>query len=128
MLSSLRWFHEREFKHFDLMDPTFLSFLDDVRDAYGWPITLTSDARTLAENDAASGSSPTSRHLVGEAVDMKYPPTAEHTWKLVAAVLDVARHYNRAIELELVHSARDQHVHLAFRPLGTTSKIIVAGD
>src|SRR5690348_10699290 len=100
--ATLRWFKASEFHHPEGMDYSYLVFLDNVRAAYGFPIVLTSDFRTPAENAAASGSSPTSLHLIGRAVDCVFPPTAAHVWDLVRAVQAVAG--TRACELELVAS------------------------
>lgn len=122
----LKFFRWEEFKHPELMDARFLVFLDDVRQEYGGKIILTSDARTPAENAAASGSSPKSRHLVGQAVDMKFPPTAHHLWALVAAIFKCQRAL--PIELEIVHGPADAHIHLAWLPAGQASKIEVALD
>jgi len=124
--ASLKFFKPTEWRHADLVSYAFAVYLDDVRREYGYPIVLTSDARTAAENAAASGHSPTSRHLYGEAVDTRFPPTSQHLWKLVHAVFKVAG--DRAIELELVNSTVDQHVHIAFLPLGQTSKLLVKAD
>ena len=126
--ASLTYFKASEFKHPELVSYAFAVFLDDVRRAYGYPIQITNDARTAAENQALlpHGASLTSRHLYGEAVDIRFPPTSQHLWKLVSAVFKVAG--DRAIELELVNSRLDQHVHIAFLPLGVTSKLLVKAD
>jgi len=124
---TLRWFQESEFKHPELMDSQFLVFLDDVRQAYGYPIELTSDGRTAAENAAAPNSSPTSLHLIGRAIDTHFPPTAQHLWALVQAVQTVAG--ARACELELVYP-NDPHVHIGLWPdaSGRTSVLILQQD
>jgi peptidase M15-like protein len=123
---TLKFFKWSEFKHPELFDYAFAVFIDQVRYEYGWPIVLTSDARTLAENNAASGHSVTSRHLVGQAVDMEFPPSSNHLWRLVEAVIKVAG--ERPIELELVNSAVDHHVHIAFLEPGRASKLLVKAD
>lgn len=125
-VKTLKWFKWAEFRHPELCDFQFLYFLDQVREEYGWPIRLTSDARTPEENVAASGHSETSRHLVGQAVDMEFPPTSNHLWRLAEAVFKVAG--ERVIELELVNSAVDQHVHIAFLQPGRASKLLVKAD
>jgi hypothetical protein len=68
----------------------------------------------------------TSRHLVGQAVDMEFPPSSNHLWRLVEAVIKVAG--ERPIELELVNSAVDHHVHIAFLEPGRASKLLVKAD
>jgi hypothetical protein len=123
--STLRFFKWSEFHHPELMDYSFCVFLDHVRYEYGWPIALTSDARTPTENKEAGGVT-SSRHLVGQAVDIVFPLDAQHVWKLVAAIFAVAG--ERPIELELVHSAIDKHVHVAFLEAGKASTLIVAAD
>jgi len=121
---TLKHFKWREWKHPELMDFAFTQFLDAVRTEYGFPIVLTSDARTPAENAAASGSSPSSRHLVGQAVDIRFPPTANHLWLLVHAVYSCQR--ASPIELELVHGPADSHVHIAWEVLGRASSLELA--
>src|SRR6266850_2086151 len=108
--STLRHFALTEFHHPDLVQNEAAVWLDDIRESCGFPLTITSDARTSEENAAASGSSPTSLHLQGRAFDLRYPGTPEEVWRLVEAVFVVSGH--RAVELELVHSATDSHVHI----------------
>lgn len=124
--STLRHFSLTEFHHPDLVQNEAAVWLDDIRESCGFPLTITSDARTQAENDAASGSSPTSLHLQGRAFDLRYPATDEQAWKLVDAVMLVSG--VRAVELELVHSAVDKHVHVALLPAGKASRLIVRAD
>src|SRR5438132_11143353 len=110
LTADTRYFKLSEFRHPELMDLDFVAWLNKVRAEYGFPLTLTSDARTPEENAAASGSSPTSRHLVGQAIDAEFPPTANHVWHLVQAVMTVADAH--PIELELVNGPSDRHIHL----------------
>lgn len=124
--STLHHFSFSEFKHPELIDDRCAVWLDDIREAAGFPFVITSDARTQAENDAASGSSPTSLHLQGRAFDLRYPKSAEEVWRLVDAVFLASG--DRPVELELVHSAQDQHIHLALLPAGKTSRLIVRAD
>lgn len=124
--STLHHFSLSEFRHPELVDNAAATWLDDIREAAGFVLTITSDARTQAENDAASGSSPTSLHLTGHAFDLRYPKTAEEVWRLVDAVFLASG--DRPVELELVHSAQDQHIHLALLPAGKTSRLIVRAD
>ena len=126
LTNDTRFFALKEFSHPELMDADFVDFLNAVRFEYGNPIKLTSDARTPAENAAASGSSPKSRHLVGQAVDMQFPPTANHLWRLVEAVVHCQR--TQPIELEIVHGPADAHIHLAWLAPGRASSLIVALD
>lgn len=124
--STLRHFALTEFAHHELVDNAAATWLDDIRELCGFPLIITSDARTQAENDAASGSSPTSLHLTGRAFDLRYPKSAEDVWKLVDAVYLASG--ERPVELELVHSAQDQHVHIALLPAGKASRLIVRAD
>lgn len=124
--STLRHFQLSEMRHPELVENAAAVWLDDIREYYDAPLTITSDARTAEENAAASGSSPTSLHLLGRAFDLRYPDTPEHVWELVAAVLVVSGH--RPVELELVHSATDQHVHLGLLAADRQSKLIIRAD
>lgn len=126
LTADTRYFALAEFKHPELMSADFVAWLNKVRAEYGFPIRLTSDARTPAENDAlkARGSSPSSRHLAGEAIDMAYPPTANHVWLLVEAVMKCQT--ARPIELELVPA--DGHIHIAWLQPGRASSLIIASD
>ena len=126
LVSDTTYFKLKEFRHPELMSIPFVMWLNSVRKEFGFPIKITSDGRTAAENAAASGSSPTSRHLLGEAVDIEFPPTANHLWLLVQAVMTCQA--TRPIELELVHSPADSHVHLAWLAPGRASALIVAAD
>ena len=122
--ATLKHFAWHEWHHPALVDFGFAQFLDAVRTEYGFPLILTSDARTPTENAAASGGSPTSRHLLGQAVDLRFPPTANHLWLLVAAIFHCQR--SQPIELELVHGPSDSHVHLAWHAMGRASSLEVA--
>lgn len=124
--STLRHFALTEFSHPTLVDNAAATWLDDIRELCGFPLTITSDARTHEENAAASGSSPTSLHLQGRAFDLRYPATAEQVWKLVDAVYLASG--ERPVELELVHSANDKHVHIALLAPGKVSHLIVRAD
>jgi hypothetical protein len=124
--SPLRWFAPSEFRHPELVQDVAAVWLDDIREYADFPLVLTSDARTAEENAAASGSSPTSLHLLGRAFDLQYPATAEHVWRLVEAVFVISG--SRPVELELVHSATDQHVHLGLLVEERESRLIVRAD
>ena len=132
----MRHFDQSEFKHPDKMDKTFLLFLDEVRERCGFPFVLTSDARTLEENSAASGSSPTSLHLLGRAVDFRIPDfvAGKKPWvefatlsKAIPAARD-SMPTKYAYELELVYSDKDHHVHLGLFPDDRADRLVVASD
>lgn len=124
--STLHHFALTEFRHPELVQNEAAVWLDDIREAAGFALTITSDARTQAENDAASGSSPTSLHLQGRAFDLRYPVTEEQTWKLVDAIFLASG--DRPVELELVHSAIDKHVHIALLAADRQSRLEVRAD
>lgn len=124
--STLKWFKLSEFRHPELVQNDAATWLDDIRESCGFPLVLTSDARTPEENAAASGSSPTSLHLTGRAFDLRYPKSAEDVWRFVDAVYLCSG--ERPVELELVNSAQDKHLHIALLASGKTSRLIVRAD
>lgn len=125
-VATLRYFRWEEFRHPDLLDYQLLVALDNIRSGYGFPLVITSDGRTPEENAAAVGSSPTSLHLSGRAVDFRYPPTAAHLWNLLRTITEVLR--GRAVELRLVSSTTDHHIHLGLLPDGQASRLAVATE
>ena len=124
--SDLRWFKESEFKHPERVQTDAARFLDAVRHDYGGILMLTSDARTPEENAAASGSSPTSWHLHGRAFDLQWIQNPEALWRFVDSVYLVAGEH--PVELELVNSRADQHIHLAYLPEGRLSRLLIRAD
>ena len=122
----MRWFRPREFRHPELVEAEAAHFLDAVRETYGAPLVLTSDARTPEENAAARGSSPTSLHLQGRAFDLQWIPDPEALWRLVDAVYLVAG--RNPIELELVNSVTDKHIHLGCLASGRVSRLLIRAD
>jgi len=110
--ASVKHFAAQEFKHPELVNADFLRWLDQVRDVAGVPFHLTSDARTPEENAAASGSSPTSLHLLGRAVDFALPEDVTARYHIVRAVFLCEVSAPGPIELELVHGPSDHHIHL----------------
>jgi hypothetical protein len=102
------------------MDYEFMVFLDGVRDAYGHPLTITSDARTVAEEEALPGHAEPSEsslhvadppHYWARAVDVPWITDAALRWQFVAAVVRVAN--GRGVELEFVPFGGNRHVHIA---------------
>lgn len=117
---TIRHFQASEFaRHLD-MDAEFMVFLDGVREQYGHPLMVTSDARTLEEEEALPGhADPASSSLhVAEpalgrwarAVDLSWITDGMQRWAFVAAVLRIAN--GRGVELELVPFGGNRHVHL----------------
>jgi hypothetical protein len=131
-LQRLTHFVPAEFNHPELVDNQAAVFLDQLRDAYGGPLTLTSDARTPQENAAAAGSSPTSLHLLGRAFDLRWPGNEEAAHRFLDAYY-LAKGWtppedDRATELELVYSAKDKHIHFGLYPTPRPSRLIIAAD
>ena len=113
----LRYFKLSEFKHPELVNETAAEMLDEIRSQYGRPLVLTDDARL--PTDKPPGYSPTSLHYKGQAFDLRSRDmSAEALWKLVTAVFNVAawvaRGAKEGVELEIVSSSTDHHVHIGF--------------
>lgn len=54
------------------MDPVFMEKLQELRDAFGQAITVTSGYRCKDHNKAIGGA-PRSQHLLGKAADITHP-------------------------------------------------------
>jgi hypothetical protein len=125
--SLLRHFAPTEFRHPELVDDSAAIWLDDIRQHFGAPLTLTSDARIPEENAVASGSSSTSLHLLGRAFDLRWLDDPDALWRFVDAVMLVSG--TRPVELELVNSAQDRHIHLGLYPNGSHhSRLLIRAD
>lgn len=86
---SLKHFDRSEFLHPDKMDREFLKLLDQLRQASGIAIRITSDYRTEEENESVDGH-PNSAHLRGLAVDCQPVPNDAHNrMLLVRTALDL---------------------------------------
>jgi uncharacterized protein YcbK (DUF882 family) len=83
----MKYFNEYEFNNFDKMDPKLLEMLDNLRETYGYPITLTSTYRSPQHPIEARKSSP-GEHTYGAAVDIACVG-GEATYKLVKAAIEV---------------------------------------
>lgn len=83
----MKYFEESEFSEFDKMDPVLLAMLDDLREAYGYPIKLTSTYRSPEHPIEAKKSKP-GEHAYGAAVDIACIG-GEATFKLVKAAIEV---------------------------------------
>lgn len=83
----MKYFKESEFSEFDKMDPALLAMLDNLREAYGYPIKLTSTYRSPEHPIEAKKSKP-GEHAYGAAVDIACVG-GEATFKLVKAAIDV---------------------------------------
>lgn len=71
-VDALRYFTWGEFKRPGLLYVPFLHWLDQVRHVAGVPFVVTSDGRDFIP----PGGSSTSLHLIGRAVDLRFPWTA----------------------------------------------------
>ena len=123
---ALRHFSSNELNHPELVDNAFFAWLDEVRHRAGVPFRLTSDARTPEENARASGSSPTSLHLQGKAVDFTVRWEREVLWKVTHAVCTTP--CTQGVELELVQGQRDRHIHLGWLGVGRASRLVLNID
>jgi hypothetical protein len=113
--SDLRFFARDEFRNPDLMDGEFCYFLDAVRSRYGAPLTITSDARTVEEEQAlpAHADQPeSSLHVLGRAVDLRWIPDKSARYAFNRAVVFAASALSVAPELEYVPSGAQPHIHL----------------
>jgi len=117
---TVRFFKPTEFKNPALMDAEFVYFLDGVRASYGAPLTITSDARTVQQEEALPGHAepPSSslhvadpaNNLLARAVDMPWITMGSERWSFAQAVAKVAN--DRAVELEFVPFGANAHIHL----------------
>ena len=114
------------------MTGRFLTLLEGAAGDCGIYPTITSDYRDPAANAAASGASMTSRHLAGEAVDFKIPhvgPGAIVGPLLVALIRRAdAMGCTKELEIELVASVKDNHLHIALDPSQKAPAIFGAAD
>jgi zinc D-Ala-D-Ala carboxypeptidase len=83
----MKHFNESEFSNFEMMDEKLLAMLDDLREAYGHPIKLTSTYRSPDHPIEAKKSKP-GEHAYGAAVDIACIG-GEATYNLVKAAIEV---------------------------------------
>lgn len=83
----MKYFKESEFNGFEMMDEKLLSMLDELREAYGYPIKITSDYRSPDHPIEAAKKQP-GEHAHGAAVDIE-SVGGEKTFKLVKAAIEV---------------------------------------
>jgi len=83
----MKYFTESEFNEFEKMDSKLLEKLDQLREAYGYPIKLTSTYRSPDHPIEAKKSKP-GEHAYGAAVDIACVG-GEATFKLVKAAIEV---------------------------------------
>lgn len=89
-----KYFNESEFHNVGCnlgdMDPNLLRKIDELRERFGGPLTITSAYRTQKQNEAAGGAK-SSAHLRGTAVDLRCRSNADR-YRLVTAALAVGFH------------------------------------
>jgi uncharacterized protein YcbK (DUF882 family) len=83
----MKYFNESEFSNFEMMDKKLLTMLDSLREAYGYPIKLTSTYRSPDHPIEAKKKAP-GEHAYGAAVDIA-SVGGEKTFKLVKAAIEV---------------------------------------
>ena len=83
----MKYFTESEFNEFEKMNPKLLEKLDQLREAYGYPIKLTSTYRSPDHPIEAKKEKP-GEHSHGAAVDIACVG-GEATFKLVKAAIKV---------------------------------------
>ena len=104
-------FRAEEFRFPDLMDASFLRWLDRVRQRAGVPFQITNDARL--PNTMPTGASKTSLHKRGRAVDLRSSAwTSAEKWKIISAIVFLAADAPGHVELETVFSEADHHWHV----------------
>lgn len=112
--SNLAYFCRAEFHHPDAMDSEFLYFLESVRSRYGAPLTVTSDARSVAEeSQLPNHANPpeNSLHVQGRAVDLRWIADRVARYAFNRAVVLAGEALGVAPELEYV-PAGEPHIHL----------------
>lgn len=119
-------------KHREKLSTRFVAWIEMACAKAGVYPPITSDWRDPAANAAASGASKTSRHLFGEAVDFAIPHTGHGPIVgplLVALIREAdAAGLTPQLEIELVASAKDNHLHLALDPSQKVPMIFAASD
>lgn len=83
----MKYFNESEFNEFEMMDDKILLMLDELREAYGNPIKLTSTYRSPDHPIEAAKNNP-GEHAYGAAVDIE-SVGGDKTFRLVKAAIKV---------------------------------------
>jgi len=129
LTSKLQHFAYTEFQNPLLVDDTAARALDMVRDLYGKPLTITSDARSAAEEAALPNSATppeSSLHVQGRAFDLRWAfddPT--DCYAFFSAVFSTCRVFGFQAEIEprTPHSGQSVHMHLGFYLAGHPGKV-----
>lgn len=125
-LPALAHFAPGEFRHPELIDADAAYYLDAVRHRFGFPLYVTDDAREPSDHPA--GGSPSSLHYAGRAFDLQWIQPATKLFHFVKCAMQIAAERKVCIELELVNSLKDRHVHLGVQKPGVEDELIVAAD
>jgi hypothetical protein len=117
-------------KHSDKVTPRFKTLVEGAIADSKVALALTSDWRDISFVDP--GASKTSRHLYGEAVDFDIPRKG-HGCLVGPFVVALIRRADamgctRELEIELVASAKDSHLHVALDPKQSAPAIFGATD
>ena len=83
----MKYFNPSEFSNFEMMDEKLLEMLDNLREAYGGPLKLTSTYRSPDHPIEAKKKSP-GEHAYGAAVDIVSDGGGK-TFRLVKAAIEV---------------------------------------
>ena len=83
----LKYFNESEFNQYKMMDKKLLKMLDNLREAYGSPIKITSSYRSPDHPIEAKKKAP-GEHAYGAAVDI-VSDSGGKTFRLVKAAIEV---------------------------------------
>jgi len=123
----LSHFKRSEFVHPDLMDVTFLRWLDRVRAMAGVRFFVTNDARPGGE--MPTGAASKSLHKRGRAGDLRSRSwTDVEKWQVSAAIHWLADQAPGKVEFEQVYSDTDQHWHLGVDDHGTSHELIESDE
>lgn len=125
-----KWFKTDKFKHIERVDQECLNRLDLIREEFELPIVITDDAREEDENPSG-GAGDQSLHRKGRAFDLRVRDyTPQQYFALLTVIILLAQYYDWNIQLELVSSAVDKHLHIGWYEDGETkpSTLTVRAD
>lgn len=132
LLNDLKFFKLTEFRHPELVNPIAAEMLDEIRKQANFPLVLTDDARL--PTDKPTGYAKDSLHYKGQAFDIRINNlSAVQLFDLIMAVINVsmwvARGSKAGVEMELVSSKSDKHLHVGFfLGDGRANRLIVSAE
>ena len=125
--SDLQFFDVKDFHRPELMDESFVRWLDQVRGVADVPFVLTDDGRLDTDPNPTGSAGKHSLHRRGRAVDVRSRTwSAVEKWKVVDAVMALAHLAPGKVELELVYSTTDQHFHIGVDETATEHRLLEA--